>query len=111
MFTNFLFANNQDFFLQIKYVICLTNIINKTNIIHWLFIKCKRIIRNVFTIKLYKIMHEFNLNAVIKNIFTKIMQTDISLIFYINSKSLYECLVKFNIMQEKRLMINIMNLR
>ena len=34
VFTNFLFANNQDFLLQIKYVICLANAISKTNIIH-----------------------------------------------------------------------------
>ena len=111
MFTNFLFANNQNFFLQIKYVICFTNVINKTNIIYWLFIKCKKVIRSILAIKLYEIMHEFDLNAIIKNIFTKIMQTDISLIFYINSKSLYECLIKFNITQKKHLMINIMNLR
>ena len=55
-------------------------------------------------------MHEFDLNAVIKDIFTKIMQTNISLVLYINSKSLYECLIKLGITQEKHLMINIMNL-
>ena len=111
MFTNFLFANNQNFFSQIKYVICFTNAINKTNIIYWLFIKCKKIIRSVFTTELYKMMHGFDLNAVIKGIFTKIMQTNIPLVLCIDSKSLYECLVKLDITQKKRLMINIMSLR
>ena len=34
MFMNFLFAKNWNFFLQIKYVICFANVINKANIIY-----------------------------------------------------------------------------
>ena len=34
IFTNFSFANNRDFFSQIRYVICFTDVINKTNIIY-----------------------------------------------------------------------------
>jgi hypothetical protein len=40
-----------------------------------------------------------------------ILNKDIPLIVYINSKSLYDCLVKLGIIQEKRLIIDVMCMR
>ena len=37
-------ANNFDLIFQIGYVICLTDVTNKINIIHWFSIKCKQVI-------------------------------------------------------------------
>ena len=111
MFTNSSFANNRNLSSQIRYVICLADAINKANIIYWSFVKCKRVTRSVLAAELYEMVHEFDLGAVIKGTLTKIMQTDIPLILCIDSKSLYECLVKFGTTQEKRLMIDVMSLR
>lgn len=53
IFIDIFFVNNIDFIFQINYVIYLIDVSNKTNIIYWTFIKCKRMIKNVLISKLY----------------------------------------------------------
>ena len=55
--------------------------------------------------------HGFDLGAVIKKTLSKLLQKDISLVLCTDSKSLYDCLVRLEITQEKRLMIDVMSLR
>ena len=55
--------------------------------------------------------HEFDIGAVIKTTLDKLLETDISLILCTDSKSLYDCLVKLETTQKKRLMIDVMSLR
>jgi len=55
--------------------------------------------------------HGFNIGAVVKSIVNRALEIDLPLVIYIDSKSLYECLVKLGTTQEKRLMINVMCLR
>ena len=43
VFTDASFTNNKDFFLQIGYIIILTNAIKKANIVYWSSVKCKRV--------------------------------------------------------------------
>jgi hypothetical protein len=52
----------------------------------------------------------FNHGAVLKSIIEKILQVELPLILYIDSKSLYKCLVKLGSTQEKRLMVNLIYL-
>jgi hypothetical protein len=78
------------------------------NILYWSFIKCKRIIKSVLAFKLYAMAYGFDISALIKFIIDKVLKIDLLLIFYINSKSLYKCLVKLDTTQEKRLIIDIM---
>jgi hypothetical protein len=92
-------------------VICLADAINKTNIIPWSFVKCKRVTRSVLTAELYEMTHEFNINIVIKATLERMLETNISLILCTNSKSLYDCLVRLETTQEKRLIIDVMRLR
>jgi len=47
----------------------------------------------------------------VKTMLDLIFNKDILLIVYTDSKSLYDCLVKLGIMQEKRLMIDVMSMR
>ena len=55
---------------------------------------------------------EFNAEAFIKSIVKKILSIfRIFMMACIDSKSLYDCLIKFEIMQKKRFMIDIMCLR
>jgi hypothetical protein len=51
--------------------------------------------------------HGFNISALVKSIINKILEIELLLVIYINSKSLYEYLIKLGITQEKYLIINI----
>jgi len=55
--------------------------------------------------------HSFDIGALVKSTFDKILEIDLPLVIYIDSKSLYECLVKLGTTQEKRLMIDVICLR
>jgi hypothetical protein len=110
IFTNSFFANNRDLFSQIDYVICLTNS-KHVNIVHWSSIKCKRVTRSVLAAELYALTHDFDLDAALKATLFAILDRFVSLIFCTDSKSLYDCLIKLDTTQKKRLMINVMSLR
>jgi hypothetical protein len=79
--------------------------------LHWSSIKCKRITRSVLTVELFAMIHDFDVDSVLKAILTKMLDTFISLILATDSKSLYDCLVRLEITVEKRLMMNVMTLR
>lgn len=111
VFSDAAFANNHDLSSQIGYVIVLADAKNRANIIHWSSIKCKRVTRSVLASELYAMAHGFDAGAVIKSTVEKILNTPLPLVACIDSKSLYECLVKLGSTQEKRLMIDLMCLR
>jgi hypothetical protein len=108
IFTNSSFANNRDLFSQIDYVICLTNS-KHVNIVHWSSIKCKRVTRSVLAAKLYALAHDFDLDAALKATLFTILDRFVSLILCIDSKSLYDCLIKLDTTQKKRFMIDVMS--
>ncbi len=110
IFTDAAFANTTDLHSQIDYVICLTNDIH-ANLIHWSSIKCKRITRSVLAIELYAMINDFDVEAVIKLIIERMLHISLSLILLIDSKSLFDCLIKLETTSEKRLMIDLMCLR
>jgi hypothetical protein len=64
--------------------------------------------RSVLALELYKMVHGFDIRVLIKSIIDKALQIDLLLVVYTNSKSLYKCLIKLGIMQEKRLIIDVM---
>jgi hypothetical protein len=110
IFTDAAFANTLDFHSQIDYVICLIDDVN-VNLIHWSSIKCKRVIRSVLAAKLYAMINDFDVEAIIKSIIERMLHISLSLILLTDSKSLYECLVKLDTIAEKRLMIDLICLR
>jgi hypothetical protein len=55
--------------------------------------------------------HEFDIDAVFKTIMSKMLLITVFLVFCIDFKSLYDCLIKLNTTREKRLMIDVMSLR
>lgn len=111
VFTDASFANNQNLSSQIGYVIVLADDSNKANIIYWSSIKCKRVTRSVLASELYAMVHGFDAAAVIKSTVKKILKISLPLVACIDSKSLYDCLVKLGSTQEKRLMVDVMCLR
>ena len=111
VFTDSSFANNQDLSSQIGFVIILMDKDNRTNIIHWSSIKCKRVTRSVLASELYGMAHGFDIGAAIKSTIERILQIPLPLILCTDSRSLYDCLVKLGTTQEKRLMVDLMCLR
>jgi len=66
VFTDFLFINNKDLLSQIGYILVLTDLLNKVNIVYWSLVKCKRITKSVLASKLYAIAYSFDIGAAIK---------------------------------------------
>jgi hypothetical protein len=69
--------------------------------------------RNVLTVELFAMIHDFDVDSVLKSILTKLLDKKIfiSLILTTDSKFLYDCLIRLSITIEKRLMIDVMTLR
>jgi len=56
--------------------------------------KYKRITRSILVSKLYSIAHGFNISSLVKFIINKVLEIEVLLVVYIDSKSLYKYLVK-----------------
>jgi hypothetical protein len=56
-------------------------------------------------------IHDFDVDSVLKTTFTKMLDAVILLILATNDKFLYDCLVRLRTTIEKRFMINVMILR
>jgi hypothetical protein len=110
IFTDSFFANNRDSSSQIDYVICLADSIH-ANVLHWSSVKCKRVTRSVLAIELFAMIYDFDVDSMLKAIFTKMLDVVIFLILATNSKFLYDCFIRLRTTIEKRLMINVMILR
>jgi hypothetical protein len=110
MFIDWSFANNRDLFSQIDYVIYFVDTKN-VNIVHWLLIKCKKVTRSVLAVELYTLVHDFDLDAVFKATLFNILDHLVSFVLCIDSKSIYDCLIKLDTTQKKRLMIDVMSLQ
>ena len=95
--------------LLIGYVIYFADDTSKANIIHWSLMKCKRITHSVLATELYGMAYGFDIRVVIKATLGKIQGSAIPLILCIDSKSLYDCLVKLGITQEKRLIVDVIS--
>ena len=96
---------------QISYVLALANAIGTANIVHWSSTKCKRVTRSVLALEPYALAYRFDIGASIKLTLDKALSIDLLLALCIDSKSLYNCLVKLSTTTKKRLIINILYLR
>jgi hypothetical protein len=67
--------------------------------------------RSVLTAELFAMIHDFDVDSILKSILIKMLAIDIFLILITDSKSLYDCLIRLSITIEKRLMIDVMTLR
>jgi hypothetical protein len=69
--------------------------------------KCKRVTRSILALELYGIAHGFDISSLVKTTIDRILEIEVPLVVYIDSKSLYKYLVKLGTTQEKRLIINV----
>jgi hypothetical protein len=49
----------------------------------------------------------FNIGALVKSIINKVLEIELLLVIYTDSKLLYKCLIKLDITREKYLIINV----
>ena len=56
--------------------------------------KYRRVTRSILASKLYSIVYSFNIGAIVKSIVNRALEINLLLVVYIDSKSLYEYLVK-----------------
>ena len=54
--------------------------------------------------------YSFNIGALVKSIINKVLEIELLLVIYTNSKLLYKCLIKLRTTREKYLIINIIYL-
>lgn len=95
--------------MQISFIIYLANLTNKVNIIYLSFIKSKHVTQSILSAELYKKTHDFDISAIVKAMLGNLLQVEILLIFYINSKFLYNYLVKLGIIQGKHLIVDVIS--
>jgi hypothetical protein len=69
--------------------------------------KYKRVTRSVLASELYRIAYGFDIGGLVKSTINKVLEIEVPLVVYIDSKSLYKYLVKLGTIREKRLMINV----
>jgi hypothetical protein len=122
-YTDSSFANNRDHTSQIGYVIALADKDGNANLIHWQSVKCRRVTRSVLASELYALSLGFDNAATLRSTLDHIFpgscegkggkegSRNIPLTLCVDSKSLYDCLIKLGTTQEKRLMIDILCLR
>jgi hypothetical protein len=67
--------------------------------------------RSVLAIELFAMIHDFDVDSMLKATLTKMLDVVVLLILATNSKFLYDCLVRLRTTIEKRLMIDVMILR
>jgi hypothetical protein len=72
--------------------------------------KYKRVTRSILALELYNIAHGFDIGSLVKTIINRILEIEVLLVIYINSKSLYKYLVKLGTIREKRLIIDVIYL-
>ncbi|KAI0860374.1 hypothetical protein F4860DRAFT_525370 [Xylaria cubensis] len=122
IFTDGSFANDKDMTLQLGFIIVLSTesrtrseFTVRGNIIHWSSTKCKQVTRSVLASELYGMVAGFNsaiaLSTTVRKIFEQLDITAIPVVICLDSKSLYECLVKLGTTQEKQLIIDIISIR
>jgi hypothetical protein len=63
--------------------------------------KYKRVTRSVLASELYGIAHGFDIGNLVKSTINKVLEIEVLLVIYIDSKSLYEYLVKLGTTREK----------
>jgi len=72
--------------------------------------KYKRVTRSILASKLYSIIYSFDIGGLVKSTINKALEIEVPLVVYIDSKSLYEYLVKLGTIREKRLIIDVIYL-
>jgi hypothetical protein len=105
------FNTNADHTSQIGYVIALVDQNDKANVIAYTSKKCRRVTRSVFASELLALMEGFDVGAALKQQVFEILGKHIDLWCVVDSRTVYNAVVRMGAVTEKRLAVDIAVLR
>ena len=105
------FANNADLTSQLGYIILLADKYGKCNVLHYASYKSRRVTRSVLGAEVYAFADAFDFAYVIKHDLEEILGQRVPLQMLTDSRSLFDVIVKNSTTAERRLMIDIKDVR
>ena len=111
VFADASFATNADLSSQLGYVVLLVDQDSNCSLITWSSSKCKRVTRSVLAAELYAIANAFDVAFAITHTFECILGRKVELRVFTDSRTLFDSIISFCSMTEKRLLIDIACLR
>ena len=105
------FANNPDLTSQLGYIVLLSDKTGKCNVLHFASYKSRRVCRSFLGAEVYAFADAFDYVYVMKHDLEQILDKRIPLQMFTDSKSLFDVIVKNSTTAERRLMIDIKDVR
>ena len=105
------FANNSDLTSQLGYIILLADKFGKRNILHYASYKSRRVTRSVLGAEVYAFADAFDYAYVIRHDLEEILNQCIPLQIMTDSRSLFDVIVRNSTTSDRRLMIDIKDVR
>ena len=111
VFADASFATNIDLSSQLGYIVLLVDQDKNCSIITWSSTKCKRVTRSVLAAELYATANAFDVGFAIAHTFGNFLGRKLELRVFTDSRTLFDAIISFCAMTEKRLLIDIACLR
>jgi hypothetical protein len=111
VFTDASFANCDDYKSQLGFVICMKDKTDAANIVHFGSSKCRRITRSVMAAELHGLVMGFDHAFMVASILQDILQREIAIDGYIDSKTVFDTVTRLASTMEKRLQIDVAGLQ
>jgi len=111
LFTDASFGNTQDLSSQIGFVVTLVDGDNNANIIHYGSKKCRRVTRSVMAAEILALVIGFDQAYIVKHALGELLDIDIPIDAFIDSRTTFNCVAKNASTIEKRLQIDVAALR
>lgn len=105
------FANARNLRSQIGFVLMMVDNDGVANIIHYGSSRCKRVTRSIMAAEIHGLVYGFDQTYVVREALEEVLDRKISIEVYVDSKSVFDVVVKDGSTSEKRLQIDIFALR
>jgi hypothetical protein len=111
VFSDAEFNTNADHTSQTGYFIALVDQTNKANVIAYRSKKCRRVTRSSFASELLALMEAFDMGVALKEQLFEILVEHVALWCIVDSRTVYNAVVRMGAVTEKRLAVDIAVLR
>jgi ribonuclease HI len=111
VFTDAAFANAEGYASQLGTIIVLADGEGRANILHWFSPKSKRVTRSVAAAELHALVHGLDVAFLLAHTLHSILQKQIEICAYTDSRILFNSVTGFRSTAEKRLLIDLHGLR
>ncbi len=105
------FGNADNYASQIAFVMCLVDKHDRANVVHYGSQKCKRVTRSVMASELHALSYDFDQAFMVKTILDQVLDADIKIEGFIDSRTVFNAITKHGPTLEKRLQIDAYGLR